>query len=265
MGGPERRLSSKSDQAQAHTPAQAHTSADAVLPARVRAALTTVPVEADRERRLEVPDALAMLLPHGGPRRGTTVGIGAGPVPGEITLALTLVSAASHAGRWVSVVGVPAMGPVAATQLGVQLERLVLVPQPTGQWAVVTAALLESMDVVVVRPPDRVRSADARRLVARTREREAVLVVLGAGWPEGTDLRLTVTGAAWEGLESGHGHLRARRAEVTVSGRRAGGGDRRGWLWLPGPDGKVGVASGPANVAAPAVPEVVAAAPSLVG
>ncbi|MDQ6783354.1 MAG: hypothetical protein M3063_07925 [Actinomycetota bacterium] len=221
------------------------------LPARARAALTTMPVEADAERRLEIPAALALLLPHGGPRRGTTVGIGVGPVPGEVTLALSLVSAASHAGRWVSIVGLPAMGPVAAAQLGVQLERLVLVPQPAEQWAVVTAALLESMDVVVLRPPGRVRPADARRLVARTREREAVLVVLGGGWPEGVDLRLTVTRAAWEGLEGGHGLLRARKAEVAVSGRRAGGGDRRGWLWLPGPDGKVG-SSEPAEPADPA-------------
>jgi hypothetical protein len=235
------------------------------LPARALAALTTVPVEADRQRRLEVPDALAPLLPHGGPRRGSMVGIGAGPVPGEITLALALVSAASFAGRWVSVVGVPAMGPVAAAQLGVDLERLVLVPEPVQQWNVVTAALLESMDVVVVRPPGRARPADARRLGARARERGAVLVVIGSGWPEGVDLRLTVTRAAWEGLEDGYGLLRARRAEVTVSGRRAGGSDRKGWLWLPGPDGKVAVASEPARPTAPEVPEVVAASPSLVG
>ncbi|MGI8752397.1 MAG: hypothetical protein ACR2MN_08820 [Acidimicrobiales bacterium] len=234
------------------------------LPARAQAALTTVPVEADRQRRLEVPDALGLLLPHGGPRRGSTVGIGAGPVPGEITLALSLVSAASHAGRWVAVVGVPALGPVAAAQLGVQLERLVLVPGALQQWAVVTAALLESMDVVVVRPPGRVRPADARRLAARTREREAVLVVLGAGWPEGVDLRLTVTRAVWEGLEDGYGLLRARRAEVTITGRRAGGGDRRRWLWLPGPDGKVALASEPAGRAAPEAPEVVAAPAALV-
>ncbi|MDQ6838190.1 MAG: hypothetical protein M3137_07650 [Actinomycetota bacterium] len=235
------------------------------LPAQALGALTKLPVEADRQRRLEVPDALATLLPHGGPRRGTTVGIGAGPVPGEITLALSLISAASHAGRWVSLVGVPAMGPVAAAQLGVVLERLVLVAQPAQQWAVVTAALLESMDVVVVRPPGRVRPADARRLTARTREREAVLVVLGNGWPEGVDLRLTVTRGAWEGLEDGHGLLRARRAEVTVSGRRAGASGRRRWLWLPGPNGRVGVASEPVSPVAPMVPEVAPASPSLVG
>ena len=238
------------------------------LPARARAALTTMPVEADRQRRLEVHDALASLLPHGGPRRGTTVGIGSGPVPGGVTLALSLVSAASGSGRWVSVVGVPSLGPVAAAQLGVQLERLVLVPGPLQQWAAVTAALLESMDVVVVRPPGRVRPVEARRLAARTRERGAILVVLGPGWPEGVDLSLTVTRAAWEGLEDGHGLLRGRRAEVAVSGRRAGGGDRRGWLWLPGPDGKVSVVSEPADLVAPQVPEVGAvltSPPSLVG
>lgn len=220
------------------------------LSPRVQAGLISVPVEADRQRRLEVPDALAVLLPQGGPRRGTTVGIGARRAPGESTLALTLVSAASHAGRWVSVVGVPAIGPVAAAQLGVTLDHLVLVPRPAEQWATVTAALLESMDVVMVRPPGRVRPAAARRLAARTRERNAVLVVLGDTWPEGVDLRLTINRAIWDGLADGHGHLRARMAEVSVSGRRAGGSGGRGrWLWLPGPDGRVGIASGPAGSA----------------
>lgn len=228
-----------------------------VLPVPAVAALTSTPVEADRERRLEVPEALAALLPHGGPRRGTTVGIMAGgPAgglsgpPGESSLALALVSAASCAGGWIAVVGVPALSPVAASQLGVALDHLVLVPEPAQQWTVVTAALLESMTVVMVRPPGRVRPADARRLAARTRERNAVLVVLGGGWPESVDLRLTVTRVVWKGLADGHGHLQARMAEVTVSGRRASGAraglDATGrWLWLPGPDGVVGMVPEP--------------------
>jgi hypothetical protein len=224
--------------------------ADEALPAAALVGLTSLPVEADRGRRLEVPEALGALLPRGGPRRGTTVVIGAA---GACSLVLALVSAASQADRWVAVVGEPALGPVAAAQYGLRLEHLVLVPRPGLQWPVVTAALLESIDVVVVRPPGRPRAAEARRLVSRARERGAVLVVLGDGWPEVPDLTLTVTRTEWEGLEAGHGHLRSRRAEVAVSGRRAGAG-RRGWLWLPGPDGKVApapAAEGAGTVAAP--------------
>ena len=223
------------------------------LPLQALAALTSVSTVTDRQRRLEVCQALATLLPQGGPRRGATVGVGTGSVPGESTLALALVSAASQAGQWVAMVGIPALGAVAAAQLGLDLNRVVLVAQPDHHWPVVTAALLESMTAVVVRPPGPVRPADARRLVARARERNAVLVVLGEGWPEGVDLRLTVTRATWEGLADGHGHLRARLAEVTVTGRRAGGTPRCGWLWLPGPDGTVSTA----GAAASAVPSLV--------
>lgn len=213
------------------------------LPAPALTALISAEAATSRERRLEVPAALATLLPQGGPRRGTTVGIAAGPVPGESTLALALVSTTSCSGRWVAVVGVPAMAPVAAAQLGVALEHLVAVPRPDQQWAVVTAALLESMDVVVVHPPGWVRPGDARRLTARARERGTVLVVLGGGWPEGTDLRLTVTRAVWVGLEEGHGHLRTRLAEVVVTGRRTPTAGEGRWLWLPGGDGGVALPS----------------------
>jgi hypothetical protein len=235
-------------------PTQLRRPREAVPPAAVLVGLTSLPVEADRGRRLEVPEALGALLPHGGPRRGTTVGIGAGAAPGACSLALALVSAASQAGRWVAVVGEPALGPVAAAQYGLRLDQLALVPDPGPQWAVVAAALLESIDVVVVRLPGRARPADARRLVARARERGAVLVILGEGWPEAPELRLAVTAVAWEGLAVGHGHLQARRVEVAVSGRRAGP-DRQGWLWLPGPDGRVAPAV-PGVAGAPSVPAV---------
>lgn len=231
----------------------------ASLSAPALTALTSAEVVAGRERRFEVPAALASLLPGGGPLRGSTVGIGTGPVPGQSTLALAMISTASCAGRWAAMVGMAALAPVAAAQLGVALDHLVAVPRPDRQWAVVTAALLESMDVVVVQPPGRVRPVDARHLVARARERGALLVVLGGGWPAGVDLRLTVTRSVWVGLDQGHGHLRIRLAHVAVTGRRARpapeamsrarpapeamgttsgcGGDQ--WLWLPGPDGGI--------------------------
>jgi hypothetical protein len=109
---------------------------------------------------------------------------------------------------------------------------------------VVAASLLDGVDLVMLRPPARVRPSDARRLAARVRERGAVLMIVETGgkkrWPESADVRLDVWSASWVGLGAGHGNLRARRVEVLVGGRRmAGGRSRTVPLWLPGPDGGV--------------------------
>ncbi len=228
------------------------------------AAALSRPVALAASRTLPVEDALAPLLPEGGLRRGSVLAVDGATA--ATSVALALVGAASRRGSWVAALGMPRLGIVAAAQLGVDLERLVLVPlgsgkagggpaggrpaggRPAGgvpaggvQWPVVAAALLEGVDVLLLRLPGRVRTADARRLVARARERGAVLVVVGdrPAWPEASDLTLTVEAARWEGLGCGHGYLQARLVEVTAVGRRGAARPRRARLWLPGPDGQV--------------------------
>ena len=124
------------------------------------------------------------------------------------------------------------------------LERLVLVAAPERDaWGGVVAALVDGFDLVILHAGRTgVRTADARRLVARARERGAVLLQLGSGWPEGADLQLQVTHSRWEGLDDGHGHLQARKVRVTRSGRGEAAQPRRADLWLPGPDGGVELA-----------------------
>jgi hypothetical protein len=197
------------------------------------------------ERLLPVVQALRPLLPGRGLRRGTTV-----TVSRSAALALALVAGASAAGSWVAAVGLPDLGIVAAAETGIALERLVLVPAPGSRaWPAVVAALLDAVDLVLVRAPARLPAAQARRLAARARDRGAVLVPLGA-WPEPADLRLAVTTSAWSGLGQGHGSLQARRVEVLVAGRGAASRERRALLWLPSPDGAI------APVAAPGAPRV---------
>ena len=186
------------------------------------------------QRLLPVLPALEPLLPHPGLRRGSTVA-----VTRSAALALALVTGASAAGSWVAAVGLPDLGIVAAAETGVVLERLALVPAPGPRaWPAVVAALLDAVDVVLVRPPAQLRGDQARRLAARARERGAVLVPLGA-WPQAADLRLAVTASAWQGLGQGHGHLTARQAEVSITGRGAATRERRFLLWLPSPDGTI--------------------------
>ena len=125
--------------------------------------------------------------------------------------------------------GLPSLGLVAADELGVALERLVLVAAPERDaWGGVVAALVDGFDLVVLHAGRTgVRTADARRLVARARERGAVLLQLGPGWPEGADVQLEVTRARWEGLDDGHGHLQARKVRVTGGGRGEAAQPRR--------------------------------------
>jgi hypothetical protein len=201
------------------------------------------PVTLTRERRLPVLPALEGLVPGGGLRRGTTVSVGSA-VGGATSLALALVAEASQRGSWVAGVGLPSLGLVAADELGVALERLVLVAAPERDaWGGVVAALVDGFDLVVLHAGRTgVRPADARRLVARARERGAVLLQLGSGWAEAADVQLEVTRARWEGIDDGHGRLLARKVRVVGGGRGEAAQPRRLDLWLPDEGGQVCVA-----------------------
>ena len=200
----------------------------------------TRPLTLARDRCLPVLPALASLLPEAGLRRGSTVA-----VTGSVTLAMALLAGPSAAGSWGAVVGLPALGAEAAAELGVALERLALVPEPgIERWPVVVAALLEGIDIVLAVPPPKVRAQHARRLTARARERDGVLVLLGSRrlGAEPVDLQLAVMGGRWTGLGRGHGRLMARQVEVVARGRGAAARERRARLWLPGPGGEVALA-----------------------
>lgn len=198
------------------------------------------PLSLATERVLSVPAALAGLLPEGGLRRGSVVHLDGA---GATSLAVALLGEASRSGAWVAAVGLPTLGLAAAAELGLDLERLVLVAPPEpARWGAVAAALVGAFEAVVVQPTHRVRAADARRLEARTRERGTVLVQVGGrsdAWPHAVDLHLSVSAATWTGLHDGHGRLRSRRAVVEVQGRRSADRARRTELWLPAADGSV--------------------------
>ena len=219
------------------------------------------PVAPAGERLLPVPPGLDALLPGGALQRGWVVA-----VAGGTSLALALVAEASRSGSWSAAVavGLPPLSPVAAGEVGVALERLLLVSagphSGRGGWAWATSAVVDAVDVVVAWPPPHLRAADARRLAARARERGTVLVLAGTGWPDAVDVRLSLEEVAWEGIGRGHGRLLARRAVAVATGRGAAGRQRRVALWLPAPGG--GVAPAALTVVPMAVPMAVPAVPT---
>jgi len=181
---------------------------------------------------LPVLPALAELLPSGGLARGSVVVVDR---PGLLCLAL--VAAASAAGAWCGVAGIPDLGVAAAAGLGAEPARLMLVAHPGPGWPQVVTSMLEACEVVVVRPPARPPAQIRRRLEGVLRRGGGVLVAAGE-W-EGAPVRLRVARRSWAGIGDGYGSLRACRAEVVAEGRGAVTRPRRRWLWLPAPDGTV--------------------------
>lgn len=174
---------------------------------------------------------LAPLLPQGVLRTGAIYA-----VPHSTALALGLIAAASRAGVWCGVIGFPHFGAEAAAQAGVDLGRLVVVPEAGAQALTVAGALAEVTGLLLLGDPGSVAPGEAARLSSRLRERGASLIVRGE-WP-GAEARLQIERTQWSGLGSGWGHLRERRVTVEVTGRSLGG-RRRVPLLLGG-----GVAAG---------------------
>jgi hypothetical protein len=148
------------------------------------------------------------------------------------SLALAVAAGASRAGEWVGFAGCTDFGAEAAVALGVELSRTVLVPDPGENWLEVTAALVDVLRVVVLRPPASVDERTAGILDSRLRNRSAVLVVHGP-WPR-VEARLSTEMSVWRGPRSGVGHLDERRARVAV--HRGGRPALRAELTWPGVD-----------------------------
>ncbi|GAB2482045.1 hypothetical protein [Jatrophihabitans fulvus] len=192
---------------------------------------------------LPVAEALHPILPDG-LRRGSTVS-----VTGSLSLLFALLGAASADGAWCALVGFPRLSAESAQEYGVDLRRLALVPEPGTGWTTAVGALLDAVDVVAVRPPagrQRLVPGDVRRLAARARSKDAVLVPFATGtattaasdWPN-ADVRLTARPGEWTGIGLGSGRLRARRVEVAAGGKGAAARPRSTTLWLPAAGGGV--------------------------
>jgi hypothetical protein len=208
----------------ATTVAPSTPSRDPEARARLRAvAARTQPFVAAGDRRLAVTGLLGELLPAGGVQRGSTVAVDGVLGSGSTTIALSFAAAATAAGEWAAVVDpYGTLGARAAADAGVELDRLAVVRRaPPDRWGAVVAALLDGITVVVAAVPPHVRLGDARRLVARARERGAVLVAFGA-WPVEAAIRVHTGPGQWRGLGPGLGLLEARDLNVRVEAKGRG-------------------------------------------
>ena len=139
-----------------------------------------------------MPESLAEHLPTTLPRGSVVVAAGAR------SLTLQVVAAVTSAGGHAVVVGQPDVGLLAAVEMGADLTRLALVPDPGADPIEVAAVLLDGMDLVVLGLGGRsVPLSRARAVTARARNKGCTLLVTDGDW-QGARMRLEARVSGYE-------------------------------------------------------------------
>ncbi|OBF01368.1 hypothetical protein [Mycobacterium sp. 852002-10029_SCH5224772] len=176
----------------------------------------------DSESRLTLPQWLADLLPAPLPRGTVAV------LSGARSLLLSMVAAVTAAGGNAAIVGQPDIGLLAAAEMGADLSRVAVIPDPGTDPVEVAAVLVDGMDLVVLGlggrrvPPTR-----ARAVVARARSKGCTLLVTGGDW-QGAPTRLAARVCSyeitphWGTPAPGYGRISGVRLQVSgmCAGRR---------------------------------------------
>ncbi len=153
----------------------------------------------DSETRLPIPQLLADVLPDALPRGTVAVLSGARSLP------LSMVAAVTAAGGNAAIVGQPDIGLLAAVEMGADLSRLAVIPDPGTDPVEVAAVLMDGMDLVVLALGGRsVPLTRARAVMARAHHKGCTLLVTDGDW-QGASIRLE---ARVSGYEIGCARLR---------------------------------------------------------
>ena len=226
-----------------------------VVSAELREQLSRIaPVVLAAEQVLPVPEVFHELLRGRGLQRGWTLRVEGAASARAMTWAL--LGGVTTAGGWIASVDVPGVGLAAAQEVGVAIERVLVVntPDPPA-WSASIGALIGSVDVIVFgEPQHRVVPTEFRRMSSRARERGSVLVELASttGSKRGSqlqyDLTFDVHPVGWRGIGAGYGRLQGRILEVEASGRRIGGAPRRARYELPAAAGSLRVVEPEARI-----------------
>jgi hypothetical protein len=185
----------------------------------------------ESESQLPVPQWLADALPAPLPR-GTVA-----MLSGARSLLLSMVAAVTAAGGNAAIVGQPDIGLLAAVEMGADLSRLAVIPDPGTDPVEVAAVLIDGMDLVVLGLGGRrVPLTRARAVVARARLKGCTLLVTDGDW-QGAPTRLEARVCGYD-ITAGHrgtpvsgfGRISGVRLQVSgvCAGRRVLGRARTG-------------------------------------
>ena len=166
------------------------------------------------ESLLPIPDSLVELLPAGLPRGVVAV------LTGARSLSLSMAAAVTAAGGHVAIVGRPDAGLLAAAEMGADLDRLAVIPDPGADPLEVAAVLMDGMDLVVLGLGGRT-VAPARAVTARAQHRGCTLVVTDGDW-QGAPVRLDARVCGYEvagGRVPGFGRISRVRLSMRARGK----------------------------------------------
>jgi hypothetical protein len=177
----------------------------------------------ESESLLPVPESLTELLPKSLPRGTVAVLSGARSLP------LSMVAAVTAEGGHAAIVGQPDVGLLAAVEMGADLSRIAVIPEPGADPVEVAAVLMDGMDLVVLGLGGRsVPATRARAVVARARQKGCTLLVTDGDW-QGASTRLEawvsgyeVTGAGDGAPTPGCGRISRVRLAMRARGRSFG-------------------------------------------
>ena len=197
---------------QLQSPSRSHPGPDGLLP--------------DSETSLPVPQLLTKLLPAlpDALPRGTVA-----VLSGARSLSLSMVAAVTAAGGNAAIVGQPDIGLLAAVEMGADLSRLAVIPDPGADPVEVAAVLIDGMDLVVLSLGGRsVPLTRARAVVARAHHKGCTLLVTDGDW-QGASIRLQARVCGYETTSGtpGFGRIskvRLQIGEVCARGRPIGRG-----------------------------------------
>ena len=177
----------------------------------------------ESESLLPLPETLTEVLPTTLPKGTVAV------LSGARSLSLGMVAAVTAAGGHAAIIGQPDVGLLAAVEMGADLSRLAVIPEPGVDPVEVAAVLMDGMDLVLLDlggrsvPPTR-----ARAVVARTRQKGCTLLVTGGDW-HGASARLQarvsgyeVTGGSGGRPIPGCGRISGVRLAMRAGGRAFG-------------------------------------------
>jgi hypothetical protein len=172
------------------------------------------------ETLLPMPESLGEVLPAPLPRGTVAVLSGARSLP------LSMVAAVTAEGGHAAIVGQPDVGLLAAVEMGADLSRIAVIPDPGSDPVEVAAVLMDGMDMVVLGLGGRsVPATRARAVVARARQKGCTLLVTNGDW-QGASARLDARVCGYEITgrgRPGFGRIAKVQLAYSVSGRVASG------------------------------------------
>jgi hypothetical protein len=174
----------------------------------------------DSETLLPVPESMGDVLSKPLPRGTVAVLSGARSLP------LSMVAAVTAEGGHAAIVGQPDVGLMAAVEMGADLSRVAVIPEPGADPVEVAAVLMDGMDLVVLGLGGRsVPAGRARAVMARARQKGCTLLITNGDW-QGASARLEAKVCGYEITgrgRPGFGRISKVRLDLSASGRAVHG------------------------------------------